>query len=165
MVYFEISKGSHITTVKLGKILDEHGILLMPDSSSRWLSRIDEPAEGRTDPRDETNKGAEYGTRSRKGLQYKATSFCKKDGFECLLRGFRKTGEPIVEMLQNLNDSNAPLAVYEPYSKSFNNLGINGMSFSFSVYPYMETLLLLDQPNFITFDKGKRYIQSEEVRT
>ncbi|KAJ0913413.1 hypothetical protein HanRHA438_Chr06g0285321 [Helianthus annuus] len=34
-VYFEISKGSHITTVKLGKILDEHGILLMPDSSSR----------------------------------------------------------------------------------------------------------------------------------
>ncbi|MFS8020039.1 putative F-box domain-containing protein [Helianthus anomalus] len=91
--------------------------------------------------------------------------FHSPDGFECLLRGFRKTGEPIVEMLQNLNDSNAPLAVYEPYSKSFNNLGINGMSFSFSVYPYMETLLLLDQPNFITFDKGKRYIQSEEVRT
>ncbi|KAJ0781687.1 putative F-box domain-containing protein [Helianthus annuus] len=90
--------------------------------------------------------------------------FLTPDGFGCLVRGFRKTGEPIVESLQNENDSNGQLAVYEPYSKSLNNLGINGMGCSCFVYPYMETLLLLDQPNFITFDKGKRYIQSEEVR-
>ncbi|MFS7957341.1 putative aldehyde-lyase [Helianthus anomalus] len=35
IVYFEILKGSHITALKLGKIMEEHGILLMPDSSSR----------------------------------------------------------------------------------------------------------------------------------
>ncbi|XP_076928064.1 low-specificity L-threonine aldolase 1-like [Bidens hawaiensis] len=35
IVYFEILKGSHITALKLGKIMKEHGILLMPDSSSR----------------------------------------------------------------------------------------------------------------------------------
>nr|XP_043631827.1 probable low-specificity L-threonine aldolase 1 [Erigeron canadensis] len=35
IVYFDISDGSHITAMKLGKILEEHGILLMPDSSSR----------------------------------------------------------------------------------------------------------------------------------
>ncbi|KAI3705301.1 hypothetical protein L1987_75536 [Smallanthus sonchifolius] len=35
IVYFEISKGSHITALKLGKYMEEHGILLMPDSSSR----------------------------------------------------------------------------------------------------------------------------------
>ncbi|KAL8193064.1 hypothetical protein R6Q57_026968 [Mikania cordata] len=35
IVYFEILKGSNITALKLRKIMDEHGILLMPDSSSR----------------------------------------------------------------------------------------------------------------------------------
>ncbi|KAI7739134.1 hypothetical protein M8C21_004108 [Ambrosia artemisiifolia] len=35
IVYFEISNGSHMTALKLGKIMNEHGILLMPDSSSR----------------------------------------------------------------------------------------------------------------------------------
>lgn len=35
IVYFEILEGSHITALKLGKIMEEHGILLMPDSSSR----------------------------------------------------------------------------------------------------------------------------------
>ncbi|XP_076946678.1 low-specificity L-threonine aldolase 1-like [Bidens hawaiensis] len=35
IVYFEILKGSNITAKKLGKIMKEHGILLMPDSSSR----------------------------------------------------------------------------------------------------------------------------------
>lgn len=34
-VYFEILEGSNITALKLGKIMEEHGILLMPDSSSR----------------------------------------------------------------------------------------------------------------------------------
>ncbi|XP_071706053.1 low-specificity L-threonine aldolase 1-like isoform X2 [Rutidosis leptorrhynchoides] len=35
IVYFEILEGSHITALKLGKIMEDHGILLMPDSSSR----------------------------------------------------------------------------------------------------------------------------------
>ncbi|KAM0068696.1 putative aldehyde-lyase [Helianthus debilis subsp. tardiflorus] len=35
IVYFEILKGSNITALKLGKIMEERGILLMPDSSSR----------------------------------------------------------------------------------------------------------------------------------
>ncbi|KVI09587.1 probable low-specificity L-threonine aldolase 1 [Cynara cardunculus var. scolymus] len=35
IVYFDILEGSHITALKLGQILEEHGILLMPDSSSR----------------------------------------------------------------------------------------------------------------------------------
>ncbi|XP_076916149.1 low-specificity L-threonine aldolase 1-like [Bidens hawaiensis] len=36
IVYFEVLKGSQITALKLGKIMKEHGILLMPDSSSRF---------------------------------------------------------------------------------------------------------------------------------
>lgn len=35
IVYFEILEGSRVTAMKLGKIMEEHGILLMPDSSSR----------------------------------------------------------------------------------------------------------------------------------
>ncbi|KAI3725458.1 hypothetical protein L1987_65246 [Smallanthus sonchifolius] len=74
------------------------------------------------------------------------------------LRGFRKTSEPIVEIIEDYSGFIGALAVYEPYSKHINNLGINGDNRSFSVYPYMETLLLLDQPDFITYDKGKRDI-------
>ncbi|KAI3721667.1 hypothetical protein L2E82_32684 [Cichorium intybus] len=35
IVYFDILEGSRVTALKLGKIVEEHGILLMPDSSSR----------------------------------------------------------------------------------------------------------------------------------
>lgn len=35
IVYFDILEGSRVTALKLGKIMEEHGILLMPDSSSR----------------------------------------------------------------------------------------------------------------------------------
>ncbi|KAD5961832.1 hypothetical protein E3N88_13305 [Mikania micrantha] len=35
IVYFDILNGSHINALKLGKIMEEHGILLMPDSPSR----------------------------------------------------------------------------------------------------------------------------------
>lgn len=35
IVYFEILEGSHITALQLGKIMEEHGILMMPDGSSR----------------------------------------------------------------------------------------------------------------------------------
>ncbi|GJW00496.1 probable low-specificity L-threonine aldolase 1 [Tanacetum coccineum] len=35
IVYFDILEGSHITAMTLGKFLEGHGILLMPDSSSR----------------------------------------------------------------------------------------------------------------------------------
>ncbi|KAJ0448966.1 putative F-box domain-containing protein [Helianthus annuus] len=62
--------------------------------------------------------------------------------------GFRKSGEPIIEMLENENDFElGRVAVYEPHSKHMYNLGFDGMSSTFFVYPYMETLLLLDQPN------------------
>ncbi|KAI3725463.1 hypothetical protein L1987_65251 [Smallanthus sonchifolius] len=69
--------------------------------------------------------------------------------------GFRKTGEPVIEIKEAHHDSIVSLAVYESYSKSINNLGINGIICSFSVYPYMETLLLLDQPDFVIYDKVK----------
>ncbi|KAI3748460.1 hypothetical protein L6452_11535 [Arctium lappa] len=35
IVYFDILEDSHITALKLGQIMEEHGILLMPDSTSR----------------------------------------------------------------------------------------------------------------------------------
>nr|GEY61883.1 probable low-specificity L-threonine aldolase 1 [Tanacetum cinerariifolium] len=38
IVYFDILEGSHITAMTLGKILEGHGILLMPDSSSRCVT-------------------------------------------------------------------------------------------------------------------------------
>lgn len=37
-VNFDILEGSQITAMKLGKILEGHGILLMPDSSSRCVT-------------------------------------------------------------------------------------------------------------------------------
>ncbi|KAD5961837.1 hypothetical protein E3N88_13310 [Mikania micrantha] len=40
IVYFDILNGSHINALKLGKIMEEHGILLMPDSPSRHLALV-----------------------------------------------------------------------------------------------------------------------------
>ncbi|KAK1432460.1 hypothetical protein QVD17_09357 [Tagetes erecta] len=65
---------------------------------------------------------------------------------EAYLRGFRKSGEPILQVCEN----NLPiykLIVYDPYSKQVDYLGISGVACTFFVYPYVETLLLLDQPN------------------
>ncbi|KAF5764856.1 putative F-box domain-containing protein [Helianthus annuus] len=57
------------------------------------------------------------------------------------VRGFRKTGEPLTEVVLH-SGSTRILAAYEPYSKSITNLGINGRHF-FVESDYMETLLLL----------------------
>nr|GEW05320.1 histidine--tRNA ligase, cytoplasmic [Tanacetum cinerariifolium] len=40
IVYFDILEGSHITAMTLGKILEGHGILLMPDSSSSAICAL-----------------------------------------------------------------------------------------------------------------------------
>ncbi|KAJ0451482.1 putative F-box associated interaction domain-containing protein [Helianthus annuus] len=44
------------------------------------------------------------------------------------VRGFRKTGEPLTEVVLH-SGSTRILAAYEPYSKSITNLGINGRHF------------------------------------
>ncbi|MFS8031063.1 putative F-box domain-containing protein [Helianthus anomalus] len=62
-------------------------------------------------------------------------------------RGFRKTGEPIIEVVQH--NLHGQLVVYEPDSEHVDELEIDGKKFSFSVFSYMETLLLLDQPNLM----------------
>ncbi|KAJ0864300.1 putative F-box domain-containing protein [Helianthus annuus] len=58
------------------------------------------------------------------------------------IRGFRKTGEALVELQAHC--SIRTLAAYEPYSKSIKNIGTSEKHIY--VYSYTETLLLLDQP-------------------
>ncbi|MFS8028975.1 putative F-box domain-containing protein [Helianthus anomalus] len=58
------------------------------------------------------------------------------------VRGFRKTGEALVELLDR--PSIRTLVAYEPYSKSIKNIGTSEKHIY--VYSYTETLLLLDQP-------------------
>ncbi|KAM0054323.1 putative F-box associated interaction domain-containing protein [Helianthus debilis subsp. tardiflorus] len=58
------------------------------------------------------------------------------------VRGFRKTGEALLEVLSD-HGSTRLLAAYEPYSKSISNVAINERYCSYSVYSYLETLLLL----------------------
>ncbi|KAF5764852.1 putative F-box associated domain, type 3 [Helianthus annuus] len=65
------------------------------------------------------------------------------------LRGFRKSGEPIIAIRGKCGPGR--LAVYEPYLKCIDYLGIDGSLFSFKVYPYMETLFLLDQPDNMVY--------------
>ncbi|KAJ0568702.1 putative F-box associated interaction domain-containing protein [Helianthus annuus] len=62
---------------------------------------------------------------------------------EVCVRGFRKTGEPIIDSLPRYPEWTGSLAVYEPYSNSINSLGIDGRDFSHYVYSYIESLLLL----------------------
>ncbi|KAM0054618.1 hypothetical protein Hdeb2414_s0006g00196871 [Helianthus debilis subsp. tardiflorus] len=57
--------------------------------------------------------------------------------------GFRKTGQPLIELLEAHPGSTSILAAYDPYSKSITNIRINGNYSSYTVYSYMETLLLL----------------------
>ncbi|XP_076881588.1 putative F-box protein At3g52320 [Bidens hawaiensis] len=69
----------------------------------------------------------------------------KKDA---LVKGFRKSGEPIIDVPERFNNE---LVVYDPYSKRVNDLGIERSPCSFGVYDYMETLFLLDKPRFYGF--------------
>ncbi|MFS8019996.1 putative F-box domain-containing protein [Helianthus anomalus] len=78
---------------------------------------------------------------------------------------FRRSGEPVIEIADNDADPRyfpSLLAIYEPKSKHISNLGINGTG-SFFVHSYKETLLLLDQPDFTVYDKGKGYIVKQRA--
>ncbi|KAI3725467.1 hypothetical protein L1987_65255 [Smallanthus sonchifolius] len=79
---------------------------------------------------------------------------------------FRKTDEPIIDTVDFRKpiDASTTLAVYDTYTNHVTDIGINGVC-SFSVYPYMETRLLLDHPNCIVYDKGRRYIRSGGLKT
>ncbi|XP_076907739.1 F-box protein CPR1-like [Bidens hawaiensis] len=88
------------------------------------------------------------------------------------VREFRKSGEPIVQIMEDPFDPDriyvsSSLFVYEPNSKRFSELGISarGAHDLFSVHFYMETLLLLDQPEFAVYDKGERYIAKGRPKT
>lgn len=56
--------------------------------------------------------------------------------------GFRKSGEPVIEMLED--DEHSSLFVYKSHSEHI-DIGITGDATEFFVGSYMETLLLLDQ--------------------
>ncbi|XP_076881601.1 putative F-box protein At3g52320 [Bidens hawaiensis] len=68
---------------------------------------------------------------------------------DALVRGFRKSGEPIINVPEGYENE---LVVYDPYSKHVNDLGIERSHCSFEVYNYMETLFLLDKPNFMVYN-------------
>ncbi|XP_071713964.1 putative F-box only protein 15 [Rutidosis leptorrhynchoides] len=55
--------------------------------------------------------------------------------------GFRKTGEPMIDMLYDTDERNA-LFVYDPDSDHVNDIGIYGVGFPFLATSYVETLLL-----------------------
>ncbi|MFS7963189.1 hypothetical protein Hanom_Chr08g00735151 [Helianthus anomalus] len=67
-----------------------------------------------------------------------------------IVRGFRKSGEPIYETVKEHQEIGGLLVVCEPNPKNVVDLGIDE-AFSFSVFPYTETLLLLDKPGLNDF--------------
>ncbi|KAJ0691628.1 putative F-box domain-containing protein [Helianthus annuus] len=75
---------------------------------------------------------------------------------------FTRSGEPVMEVTKDDGESSW-IVGYEPNSKEISNLGmligIDEGGF-FNAHSYMETLLLLDQPSFMVFDEGIRYIES-----
>ncbi|KAF5764814.1 putative F-box domain-containing protein [Helianthus annuus] len=68
-----------------------------------------------------------------------------------MLRGFRKSGEPIIAIPEEGKRGRLAV-VYEPYSNHVDNLRIDGLPFSFKVYPYIETLYLLDHPYIMVYN-------------
>ncbi|GKB50759.1 putative pentatricopeptide repeat-containing protein [Tanacetum coccineum] len=64
--------------------------------------------------------------------------------------GFRNNGE-VVKEIDDDSYVGAGIKVYEPLSGKINGVGINGYRGTFSVKSYMETLLLLDQPDSIIY--------------
>ncbi|MFS7993500.1 putative F-box domain-containing protein [Helianthus anomalus] len=83
---------------------------------------------------------------------------------DLLIKGFRKNGEPIIEMVQHHpgQRDGSFFVAYDPCSKDIINLEIDVFARSFCVFPYIETLLLLDQPDFVIYDQGKATLQSVE---
>ncbi|KAF5764853.1 putative F-box domain-containing protein [Helianthus annuus] len=76
---------------------------------------------------------------------------CIPSQVDATLRGFRKSGEPVIAIPGERR--RVRLAVYEPYSKRIDYLGIDGSLYSFKVYPYMEILFLLDQPDNMVYSE------------
>ncbi|KAK1413542.1 hypothetical protein QVD17_35317 [Tagetes erecta] len=66
--------------------------------------------------------------------------------------GFRKSGQPIIELLDD-NLQSSELVVYEIYSKRIDYLDVYGLWGMCFVYPYIETLLLLDQPDLAGYNE------------
>nr|GEV55328.1 hypothetical protein [Tanacetum cinerariifolium] len=69
------------------------------------------------------------------------------------LRGFRKSGEPIMET-EIEGENYAAIEVHEPCSDHINNLGIYRKRYSFFVSPYIETLLLSDHMDCCIYSDG-----------
>ncbi|XP_076884337.1 putative F-box protein At3g16210 [Bidens hawaiensis] len=66
------------------------------------------------------------------------------------ISGIPNSGDPIVEVPEGYD--HGKLVVYKPYLKRITNLGIEGSHKSFELYDYMETLLLVDKPNFMAYN-------------
>ncbi|XP_076952845.1 putative F-box protein At1g32420 [Bidens hawaiensis] len=79
--------------------------------------------------------------------------------------GFTKSGDPIVYRLCFDTSRRYLYAVYDPNSKQIKNIEISDAGYKFFVCPYMETLLLVDQPDSIIYDEGKRYIENFKVES
>ncbi|KAJ0555405.1 putative F-box domain-containing protein [Helianthus annuus] len=87
-------------------------------------------------------------------LFIKIFTICRLDDVAILrpfVLEFRKSGEPVIRVDRIPGRS---LVVYEPNSKRINNLGVNAGCF-FDVTTYMETLLLLDQPDNFIYENKK----------
>ncbi|XP_076949292.1 F-box/kelch-repeat protein At3g06240-like [Bidens hawaiensis] len=78
--------------------------------------------------------------------------FSFKPNDDAIVMGFQKSGELIIDVPEEGEGDRGQLAIYEPNSKRINNLGIVGFHGSFVVFNYMETLLLLDQPDLMVYD-------------
>ncbi|KAI3725465.1 hypothetical protein L1987_65253 [Smallanthus sonchifolius] len=69
----------------------------------------------------------------------------------------RKNGEPIFEIVE---DHRGAIVVYESYAKRIDDLEVDGINLYIVLYSYMDTLLLLDQPDFkIYIDKSNATLQ------
>ncbi|KAK9068058.1 hypothetical protein SSX86_012169 [Deinandra increscens subsp. villosa] len=66
-----------------------------------------------------------------------------------LVWGFRKNGAPIVDTEDGFSRD---LVVYEPSSKNMDGFWIHDIPSWAFVYPYVETLLLLDQPDLMVYN-------------
>ncbi|XP_076917671.1 putative F-box protein At3g10430 [Bidens hawaiensis] len=90
------------------------------------------------------------------------TSFTKLYTVNASVHGFRNSGGESIILIAKNDSPMIPVgsfAIYEPYSKQIDNLGVIVAAPSL-VFPYIETLLLLDQPDFIVYDNGERYIEN-----
>ncbi|KAK9071247.1 hypothetical protein SSX86_009815 [Deinandra increscens subsp. villosa] len=68
------------------------------------------------------------------------------------ITGFRKNGAPVVEIEDTEEENVRELVVYEPNSEHIGSLWIHLAPSWVFVYPYMETLLLLDQPDLMVYN-------------